>query len=203
VKSKTRPSKRVFEAIEFAVRSHGGVRQCRKGTSIPYIVHPLGVARILIEVGAPESVVIAGLLHDTVEDTPVTVKQIERRFGPKVARLVSGASEPDKSDSWENRKRHTVEYLKSAPLDAVLVSAADKLDNIRSIREDIDRHGEAVWSRFNRPKQDQRWYFKSLNEVFGERLRGHPAGAALAKEFDAEVRRVFGGRRARVPAGRA
>lgn len=182
-------SKRVFDAIEFAAQAHA--RQCRKGTNIPYIIHPLGVAKTLIECGCSEVVIIAGLLHDTVEDTPVTIEEIEQRFGRKVARLVTGASEPDKSDTWENRKRHTINYLETAPMDVVLIAVADKLDNIRAIREDYEKMGEKVWSRFNRPKADQQWYFQSLARVFHKRLKGQPI-AALSHRFKSEVRKVFG-----------
>ena len=185
------PSKTLFDAIEFAAQAHAQARQCRKGTNIPYIVHPLGVAKTLIEYGCPEAVVIAALLHDTVEDTRVAIEEIERRFGRKVARLVTGASEPDKSDTWENRKRHTINYLATAPVDVVLIAVADKLDNIRAIREDYEKLGEKVWSRFNRPKADQQWYFRSLAKVFHKRLKGRPA-AALSNRFKSEVQKVFG-----------
>jgi (p)ppGpp synthase/HD superfamily hydrolase len=177
----------IFEAIEFAVKAHSG--QFRKGTKIPYIVHPLSVARILIEHDCPEEVVVAGILHDTVEDTPVTIGDIRRSFGENVASLVAGASEPGKSDTWENRKRHTIEYLKTAPLDVLFVSLADKLDNIRAIRADYEKLGDAVWSRFNRPKESQAWYYRSLADLFGARIEG--PFASLVKEFRSEVNKVF------------
>ena len=189
MKRKT-PSRKIFEALVFATQAHSEVRQCRKGTTVPYIVHPLGVATILLEHGCSDAVVISGLLHDTVEDTNVTLEQVKQKFGPKVARLVCGLSEPDKSDSWENRKRHTIEYLAHAPSDLVLISLADKLDNIRAIRQDQARLGEEVWKRFNRPRRDQKWYFESLASVFHKRLRGTPV-APLAREFHQEVRNTF------------
>ena len=99
----------IFKAIEFAARAHSG--QYRKGTKIPYIVHPLGVAKLLIEHGCPDHIVIAGILHDTTEDTPVTLEQIKDIFGLAVAALVEEASEPDKSDTWENRKKSTIQVL--------------------------------------------------------------------------------------------
>lgn len=179
----------IFAAIEFAARAHSG--QFRKGTKIPYIVHPLGVARILIEHDCPEPVVVAGVLHDTVEDAPVALADIRRAFGEEVAALVEGASEPDRSDTWENRKRHTVDYLKTAPVGVLLVSAADKLDNLRAIRADHERLGDSFWSRFNRPMESQRWYYRSLAEAFSGREAAGPLGA-LAGELAAEVERVFG-----------
>lgn len=179
----------IFAAIEFAAKAHSG--QFRKGTKIPYLVHPLGVARILIERDCPEEVVVAGVLHDTVEDTPVTIGDIRRSFGEKVASLVEAASEPDKSETWENRKRHTIEYLKTAPTEVLLVSLADKLDNIRAIRQDYEKLGDALWPRFNRPKEEQEWYYESLAEVFSQRWLGEPSDP-LVTEFRSDVNRVFG-----------
>jgi (p)ppGpp synthase/HD superfamily hydrolase len=188
--------RRVFEAIEFAARAHAG--QFRKGTELPYILHPLGAARILIERGCPEDVVVAAVLHDTLEDTPVQPDEIRSRFGEAVAALVAGASEPDRSDTWENRKRHTLALLKEAPVELLLVSVADKLDNIRAIAADLSRHGEAIWSRFNRQRKEQEWYYRSLADAFASRAAaaGEPA-AALFREFEAEVLKVFGSPRQR------
>jgi (p)ppGpp synthase/HD superfamily hydrolase len=178
----------IFPAIEFAAKAHAG--QLRKGTKIPYIVHPLGVAKILIEHDCSEEVIVAGILHDTVEDTPITIEDIRGKFGAKVASLVQGASEPDKSDTWENRKRHTLENLKTTPLDVLLVSLADKLDNIRAIREDYEKLGDAVWSRFNRSRESQAWYYRSLVSVFSLRISGKPFDS-LVQTLKSEVEKVF------------
>lgn len=180
--------KRLFEAIEFAARAHAG--QFRKGTNIPYIVHPLGVAKTLIECGCSEELVVAAILHDTVEDTPTTLEDIRQRFGDRVAWFVDAASEPNKSDSWEDRKHHTIENLETASVDVLLLVLADKLDNIRAIREDYQRLGEAVWSRFKRAKENQRWYYKCLADLFAKRIEDEP-GASLSKQFQSEVQKVF------------
>jgi (p)ppGpp synthase/HD superfamily hydrolase len=156
-----------FEALDFAIKAHSN--QCRKGTQIPYIVHPVSVARILYEYGCSDELTIAGLLHDTVEDTPVSMDEIEKLFGSRVAFLVEAASEPDKSDTWENRKKHTIEYLREAPDDILILACADKLDNIRAIRRDFQVEGEALWERFNRPKESQGWYYNELAKVYGEK----------------------------------
>ena len=95
----------IFKAIEFAVKAHEG--QYRKGTHIPYVFHPLNVARILLEYKYPQKIVIAGLLHDTIEDTPVTAADIKKAFSNNIAQLVIGASEKNKQDTWENRKTKT------------------------------------------------------------------------------------------------
>jgi (p)ppGpp synthase/HD superfamily hydrolase len=179
----------IFEAIEFAAKAHSN--QYRKGTKIPYIVHPLCVGKILLQSGCSEAIVVVGILHDTVEDTSVTLEGIQRLFGQEVAQLVDGASEPNRSDTWENRKRHTIEYLKTAPPDVVWVSLADKLDNIRSIREDYETSGDHVWERFNRPMEKQAWYYRSLAEVFSKRHLRNPF-EHLVKEFTSGVNSVFG-----------
>ena len=152
-------------AIEFAAQAHR--HQLRKGTEIPYISHPYGVGMILLEAKCKEEVIIAGLLHDTLEDTDTTEEDIGSMFGEEVLRLVQGASEPDKTDSWERRKKHTLEFLKSADLAIRQVACADKLHNLRSIRRDVEAHGESIWNKFNRGYEDQKWYYTSLVESLG------------------------------------
>src|ERR1039457_2338264 len=93
----------LFDAVSFATEAHTG--QFRKGTSIPYIIHPLNVGKILINCGCRIEMVIAGILHDTIEDTHVSLSDVLERYGVDVANLVEGVSEPDRSDSWENRKK--------------------------------------------------------------------------------------------------
>lgn len=178
----------IFRAIEFAARAHAG--QYRKGTRIPYVVHPLRVAELLIAHGCSEDVAVAGLLHDTVEDTTVTLRDIQETFGEHAANIVKGASEPDKSDTWEKRKRHTIQHLATAPEEVLLVVCADKLDNLRSISEERALQGEAVWSKFNRPKDKQRWYFEAIAEVLRQRLRDKP-GASLLRLLETEIKHVF------------
>jgi (p)ppGpp synthase/HD superfamily hydrolase len=179
----------LFDALEFAVKAHRG--QVRKGTRLPYVFHPMNVARTLLESGYDDDIVIAGLLHDTIEDTDTTIEEIESVFGAQVASLVLGASEKNKDDTWEKRKEETIEHLKSAPIDLLLVSCADKLDNIRSIRTDLESLGEAVWNRFKRSRKSQEWYYKSLLGVFSERFKGTPH-SRLAELLSSEVKIVFG-----------
>ncbi len=180
----------IFDAIEYAARAHR--EHYRKGTRIPYIIHPVSVGKILIEYDCAEEIVAAGLLHDAVEDTEVSLEEIRSSFGEKVADLVAAVSDPDKSDTWENRKRHTIEYLQTAPMEVLILSCADKLDNIRSIKEDYERFGEAVWKRFRRAKDSQQWYYQTLADLFMKRVEGEP-GATLFRQFNYEVRQVFPG----------
>lgn len=178
----------IFKAIELAAKAHSG--QYRKGTKLPYLVHPLNVATILIDHQASDEIVIAGVLHDTVEDTDVTLEEIREQFGNKVANLVEGASEPDKSLSWEERKQHTIDYLKTAPADQLLVVLADKLDNVTAIRRDFEKYGDSLWSRFKRPKKKQAWYYQSLVDVFNSEVNDHP-GLTLLDLFREQVSKVF------------
>jgi len=180
---------RLFEAVEFATKAHSG--QFRKASKIPYITHPLSVGNMLMQAGMSEDLVIAGYLHDTLEDTDATLDQIRDKFGDEVAKLVQSVSEPEHDNNpWEERKAHTVEQLKSAHINIVLITCADKLDNIRSIKADYEKLGEDLWNRFNRPKEKQKWYYQSLAQVLNQRAKEAPVVPFFAA-FDAEVKAVF------------
>jgi len=141
-------------AIEVAVRAHQN--QVRKGTDIPYITHPMAVGIILAKAGCSDDVIIAGILHDTVEDTPITLDYIRDIFGKKVSMLVEGASEPDKSLPWEERKEHMVNYLKTAPLAVRLVACADNLHNIRTIATEHEKMGTKSGNALGKEDQTRR-----------------------------------------------
>lgn len=129
------------KALAFAARAHQG--QFRKGTEIPYISHPYAVGLILQGAGCRREVVAAGILHDLLEDTPVTMEQLRKEFGPEIAALVEGCSEPGHDElPWETRKEHTIAYLKSAPVEIRMVACADKLHNVRSMMVDYRQVGE-------------------------------------------------------------
>ncbi len=147
-------------AIDVAEEAHHG--QFRKGSGIPYISHPRAVARILSDAGCSEELVVAGILHDTVEDTPLTLEYIREKFGETVAKIVQGCSEPDKSLPWEQRKQYTVEFLKTAPLEVRTVTCADKLHNLMTIIADYEVMGDDVWDRFSRGRGAQEWYYREL-----------------------------------------
>jgi (p)ppGpp synthase/HD superfamily hydrolase len=177
------------EAFLFAEEAHR--RQTRKGAETPYIVHPFGVAMLLGRAGCDDELVAAGLLHDVVEDCGVTLEQLSARFGARVAAVVEGCSEPDRGASWEERKRHTIEYLRTAPLEVKLVSCADKLHNVRSMQADEERLGAALWSRFKRGKAEQGWYYRGLVQAFRAEIEAglYPG---LFAELERAVRTLFG-----------
>lgn len=184
------PTPLIFRAIEFAAAAHAG--QYRKGTPVPYIVHPLNAARMLLMAGCEEHVAAAAVLHDVIEDTHVSFDDVKQHFGERVAQLVANASEPDRLATWEERKQHTIEFLDGADEETLLVAVADKLDNIRSIREDLALRGDVAWTRFKRGRAEQMWYYQSLERVFRARFNGG-VGHCLAESFSLEVAAVFGG----------
>ncbi len=176
-------------AIEVAAKAHQG--QIRKGTDVPYISHPYAVAMILARAGCSEEVIAAGILHDTVEDTKLTMEDIRENFGERVEAIVEGCSEPDKSASWEERKRHTIEHLRTAPWEVRMVACADKLHNIRTTVAEYERLGEVVWSRFKRGREEQEWYYRGLVEsLCNQREDGDEI--PFCAEFKDEVERLFG-----------
>lgn len=177
-----------FDAIEFAARAHRG--QYRKGTQIPYILHPLRVAQLLITMGAPRRVVVAAILHDTIEDTDATAEQIAAAFGADVAALVEEASEPDQEAVWEERKQHTITSVRTASADALLVICADKLDNVRSMRRGERRDGAAFWDRFQKTRPSQAWYYQRLAMALAEVADDDPL-LSLTKRLKREVDSLF------------
>ncbi|TWE04981.1 HD domain-containing protein [Neobacillus bataviensis] len=150
----------IEKALQIAAKAHANQR--RKGSDIPYITHPVAVGMILMKAGYNDILIAAGILHDTVEDTDLTLGEIEHEFGAEIAEIVEGCSEPDKSLSWDQRKLHTIEYLKRAPSDIRTVACADKLHNIRSISNDYQRIGDEIWSKFNAGKEKQEWYYNHI-----------------------------------------
>ncbi len=183
-------SQLAFEALEFAFTCHRGTY--RKGTVTPYIVHPVSVVRILTRLGASEDLVAAGALHDVVEDSEATPDDLERRFGSRVASLVAGASEADKNLSWRARKEATLAKVKESNDEELLaLICADKLDNICDISEDLKRHGDSLWKRFNAEQDELGWYYQSLTEVLAEKLSGSDF-ETLAEDLIQGCREVFG-----------
>lgn len=153
----------VDRAIGFAARAHDGQR--RKSGSVPFIAHPVGVAMILQQMGCDEAVVAAGLLHDTVEDTKVTIDDIRRDFGDQVAEFVAGCTEPPKKrGNWEQRKVHHIHALRDASIEVKLIAAADKYHNLSHTLHNSKREGRSVWRRFGRGPEQQAWYYRSVLE---------------------------------------
>lgn len=150
---------KIHNAIIYAAMQHKG--QVRKGTDIPYIVHPMEVMQILTAAGCDEDMIVAGILHDTVEDTDATIDDIKRLFGDRVAELVARESE-DKTKTWRERKETTIRHLRDCSEEEAICTLADKLSNARSIVADYARVGDILWERFNNDKASELWYYSEI-----------------------------------------
>jgi (p)ppGpp synthase/HD superfamily hydrolase len=180
-------SPRFEEALLYAARLHAS--QLRKGGSIPYIAHLLGVASIALQYGANEDEAIAALLHDAIEDQggAATREEIRRRFGDKVSQIVDGCTDADSfpKPPWKRRKEAYVAHIRNAPASVRLVSACDKLQNARAILADYRVLGESLWRRFNGGKEGTLWYYRALVQAFRE------AGTSpLIEELDRVVSEI-------------
>ena len=178
---------RFLRAFVFAAEKHA--RQTRKASTIPYIAHLMGVASLVLEFGGDEDMAIAALLHDVVEDCggkPMS-KEVRRRFGSRVAKIVEGCTDSDTEPKppWRERKETYIRHLKTADAETRLVSAADKLNNVRSILSDHREVGESVWSRFQGGRDGTLWYYRALLDEF---LRGKPN--RLIRELKLAIREL-------------
>ena len=161
--------------MQYAHDVHRGQR--RKGTGIPYIAHILGVTAIAIEYGADEDEAIGALLHDAAEDGggEATLAEIRARFGDAVGDIVLGCSDslvedPEDKLPWRDRKENYLAHLENASASVCLVSAADKLHNVRSIMRDFREHGDEVWTRFQGRREGTLWYYETVAHTL---LRRH------------------------------
>lgn len=178
----------LHEAIIFAARAHSG--QKRKGTDIDYLVHPMEVLQILTAMGTDETLQIAGVLHDTVEDTPVEIDDIKSLFGDDVAALVAAHTEKDKSLPWRERKEAALAELANAPIAVKALVLADKLSNMRSIAADYEKLGDELWTRFNAGKEAISWYYSAGIEALWE-LEGIEPASPFCWELNALYKDVF------------
>ena len=178
---------RFLRAFEFAADKHR--KQIRKASTIPYIAHLMGVASLVLEAGGDEDLAIAALLHDVVEDCggEKMLREVRRRFGKRVAHIVDGCTDAYEipKPPWKERKVSYINRLKKEDADTRLVSAADKLNNVRSILSDYRALGESVWSRFNGGREGTLWYYRTLRDEF---LRSEPNRVTL--DFDLAVQEL-------------
>ncbi len=161
---------RFNEAFLFAAEKHG--LQTRKKTGIPYISHLMSVAALVLEAGGDEEAAIAALLHDVVEDCGghSVLDEIRQRFGERVAGIVAGCTDAYTipKPPWKTRKLEYLDHLRSASEDIRLVSAADKLHNVRTILADYRRDGDSVWDRFSGHREGTLWYYRAVLDVLRE-----------------------------------
>ena len=178
---------RISQAILFATERHNG--QLRKGTALPYILHPLEVLQILSNMKADINVQIAGVLHDTIEDTATTAEEIAALFGDDVAALVSHHSE-DKTKSWAERKTAAISALRDADDRLKMLVLADKLSNLRSIARDYALLKDDLWKRFNAPKEKQAWYYNGILDALSD-LQDYTETSAAYWELLEHYKDVF------------
>ena len=178
-------------AIVFAVRAHAGIE--RRGKGFPYIVHPMEAVEIVATITPDQELLAAAVLHDTVEDTDVTIEQIRAEFGDRVAALVASESEDkdsgvSKEESWHARKQAAIDRLASASLDSKIVALGDKLSNMRAIARDYAVQGDKLWNLFNtKDPKEHEWHYRELANALSD-LKDTFA----YKEFEQLVNQVFG-----------
>ena len=177
-------------AIVFAVKAHAGTE--RRGKGFPYIIHPMEAMEIVATMTTDQEVLAAAALHDTVEDTDVTIEDIRAAFGDRIASLVAQESEDrpegvSDEESWHDRKRVAIDRLAKAPHDAKIVALGDKLSNIRAIARDYAEIGDALWGRFHaKDPKDHEWHYRGLADSLRELQ-----DTAAYQEFESLINKVF------------
>ncbi len=159
-------------AIVFAVRAHHDSE--RRGKGFPYIVHPMEAMEIVATITSDQELLAAAALHDTIEDTDVTVEDIRREFGDRVAQLVHAESDRftegvSEEDSWHDRKQAAIDRLSNASHDAKIVAMGDKLSNMRAIWRDYQTKGDKLWNIFHvKDKASHEWHYRGLADSLSE-----------------------------------
>ena len=177
-------------AIVFAVRAHAGTE--RRGKGFPYIVHPMEAVTIVATMTADQELLAAAALHDTVEDTDVTVEQIRAEFGDRVASLVAEESDAfvegvPAEDSWHWRKQAAIDRMSRASRDAKMVALGDKLSNMRAIARDYAVQGDFLWNLFHvKERSEHEWHYRGLAEALREL-----DGTFAFQEFERLINQVF------------
>ena len=178
-------------AIIFAVKAHAGTE--RRGKGFPYIIHPMEAMEIVSTITSDQELLAAAALHDTVEDTGVSVEQLRAEFGGRIADIV--ASETDSAEdgrsekeSWRDRKKAGIDRLRDSSREVKIVALGDKLSNMRAIARDYAVQGDELWSIFHAPDpKDHAWRYHALADALRE-LDDTPA----FREFETLVEQVFG-----------
>ena len=159
-------------AIIFAVKAHTGTE--RRGKGYPYIIHPMEAVEIVATMTKDQELLAAAILHDTVEDTNVTVDQIREEFGDRVADLVASESDEmptgvSEEDSWHARKQAAIDRLSKASREAKIVAMGDKLSNMRAIARDYSEQGDKLWNLFHvKDRKSHEWHYRGLADALKE-----------------------------------
>jgi (p)ppGpp synthase/HD superfamily hydrolase len=157
-------------AVIYAEERHAGQR--RKADGAPFIEHPLEVAWLLYRAGAPDDVIAAGVLHDTIEKTGASVRDLRARFGPRTASLVAALSEDRAIPTYSRRKAALRDQVAAAGPDALMVFAADKISKVRELRF----HGRVGQRRLT--------HYRRCLELLERLLSDSPLVSQLRAEFE-------------------
>lgn len=177
-------------AIIFAVKAHAGTE--RRGKGFPYIVHPMEAMEIVATITPDQEMLAAAALHDTVEDTDITIERIREEFGERIANLVASESDMvvegvSEEDSWHARKQAAIDRLAAAPRDAKIVALGDKLSNMRAIARDYAVKGDELWKIFHaKDPSDHEWHYRGLANSLREL-----SDTFAFQEFEALINQVF------------
>lgn len=178
-------------AIVFAVKAHHNTE--RRGKGFPYIVHPMEALEIVATITSNQELLAAAVLHDTLEDTDVTLDQLRREFGDRVSALVQAESDElvedvREEDSWHERKQAAMDRLAAASHDAKIVAMGDKLSNMRAIARDYALKGDDLWQIFHvTDKASHEWHYRGLASSLSEL-----SDTFAYKEFISLINQVFG-----------
>ena len=178
-------------AVTFAVKAHSGTE--RRGKGFPYAVHLMESVEIVATITPDQELLAAAMLHDTVEDTDVTIEDLRREFGDRIASLVEAESDvhfhdESEEESWHRRKQEAIDRLSAAPLDAKIVALGDKLSNMRAIARDYSIQGDSLWKLFHvKEKAAHEWHYRGLASALAD-LEVTQA----YKEFVNLIEEVFG-----------
>jgi len=159
-------------AIVFAVNAHHNTE--RRGKGFPYIVHPMEAVEIVATITSDQELLAAAALHDTIEDTDVTIEDIRREFGDRIADLVHAESDQftegvSEEDSWHDRKQAAIDRLRHASHDAKIVAMGDKLSNMRAIWRDYQTKGDDLWNIFHvKDKASHEWHYRGLADSLSD-----------------------------------
>ena len=178
-------TQRLDKAIRVAAWAHEQANQHRKGSGIPYIIHPFGTMLIASSVTNDEDVLIACLLHDVLEDVDETIyseQKMNDNFGERVVSIVEGVTKDTSIKSWQGRADAYLYHLENEASDeSVIVSCADKIHNLMSILADYRILGDKLWSRFNAGKEKQLWWYQEILRVTSKRAPSMNLNKDLAK----------------------
>ena len=180
----------VDRAILFAVKAHSGTE--RRGKGFPYVIHPMEAMAIVATITPDPELLAAAALHDTVEDTDITLDVLRAEFGERVAKLVADESDvftegKSEEETWHQRKKAAIDRLARAPHDAKIVALGDKLSNMRAIARDYAAQGDALWNIFHaKDPKDHEWHYRGLADALRE-LQDTPA----FQEFEQLINQVF------------